>query len=67
MTPKKPQLKLFVVGERSGDPSTWDAWTQKHLVIAENKEQAAEMVDRPAGFPAAEVEFSESSILMWDR
>jgi hypothetical protein len=61
------KLKLFVVGESSGDPSTWDAWTQKHLVIAASKERAIALTDRDPSYRAAEVEFTEEGILMVDR
>jgi len=34
------KLKLFVVGELSGDPDKWSPWVSSHLVLAENERQA---------------------------
>jgi hypothetical protein len=62
-----PKLKLFVVGESSGNPSTWDHWTQKHLVIAESKERAIALTDCDPRHPAAEVQFDQEGLLMVDR
>jgi hypothetical protein len=42
---EKPALKLFVVGGMSGDPDDWEAWTDRHLVIAANESEALSMVE----------------------
>ena len=37
---EKKKLRLFVVGESSGDPADWSEWPHRALVIAENVEEA---------------------------
>ena len=36
----KPKLKLYVVGQLSGDPSEWTDSCDWSLVLAENEDQA---------------------------
>ena len=45
MTEEKPKLKLYVVGQSSGDPAQWVGWTSFALVLAQNEEQAASLFD----------------------
>jgi hypothetical protein len=61
-----PKLKLFVVGESSGDPSTWSQWTVKTLVVAETAVDALRMADRDSRSSVAEVVWSDPCILMAD-
>jgi hypothetical protein len=41
--PKK--LRLFVVGESSGDPDEWSSYTNRAIVIAHDEEEARGLVD----------------------
>jgi hypothetical protein len=56
-----PKLKLFVVGELSGDPAEWSG-SVPTLVIAENAEDALSRCHW-LGAIATEVLFSESCVL----
>jgi len=42
MTPPS-ELKLYVVGETSGDPAEWSEWGDRVLVIARSAEEAMEL------------------------
>lgn len=54
------ELKLFVVGELSGDPEEWSPWGGYGLVLARSKEEALSFVDH---IHAAEVEFDKAKVL----
>jgi hypothetical protein len=41
--PKK--LRLFVVGESSGDPDEWMAYGERAIVVAHDEEEARSLVD----------------------
>ena len=45
MNDSPEHFKLFVVGERSGDPSTWSRWISKMLVLARDEAHASELSD----------------------
>jgi hypothetical protein len=66
MTSEKPQLKLFVVGELSGNPNDWSAYNcYRALVMAPDAETACKVVDH-GGCSVALVEISEPTVLMWE-
>jgi hypothetical protein len=58
---KKTVLKLYVVGELSGDPGRWSRLSRRSLVIARTPEQALEMAD--FSVVCAEVDFSQPAVL----
>jgi len=60
---KSEQFRLFVVGERSGDPSKWSRWTSKMLVLARDEAHAIELSDGYA-LVAALVETNVAGRLM---
>jgi hypothetical protein len=37
-------LKLFVVGESSGDPATWSEWPNRSFVLAHDAEEAVGLI-----------------------
>jgi len=55
-------LKLFVVGEESGDPSLWDTYPDRSLVLAHDAEEARRLVGN--GAPVAEVMGETPCVLM---
>ena len=55
------RMKLFVAGEVNSDPTQWDGLSlERILVLAENKEQAAGMIDSLA---IIEVRMDQAAIL----
>ena len=42
---RKANLRLFVVGESSGDPAQWTSYGRRALVVAASLEDAIEQVD----------------------
>jgi hypothetical protein len=57
-------LKLYVVGERSGNPDDWDEDTTSCLVFAESADQARALVgDWPVSDAVAEVKPSASGVI----
>ena len=60
------ELKLFVLGELSGDPADWELrWSNRTFVFAETVEQARAMGKPPARF-ATEVVPSGPCVLGHD-
>jgi hypothetical protein len=53
-------LRLFVVGESSGDPDDWSDVGNRGFALAHSKEEAESMIDE-AG--CAEVECKEPTVL----
>lgn len=49
------ELRLFVVGESSGDPAEWSPYSCRCLVFAENAEAAKELAGDWGSGPAVEV------------
>jgi hypothetical protein len=43
MSDQDHKLKLFVVGERSGDPADWDELSSRAIVWAESEAQARDL------------------------
>jgi hypothetical protein len=64
--PETSALKLFVVGERSGDPNDWGQWTTKALVIASSAEEALRLTDRDPRGPVSELKLTTACVLMAD-
>jgi hypothetical protein len=64
--PPRPRLKLFVLGEESGDPDDWSKYGDRAFVMAETSEQALALHDRFSNGPVAEVCPSEPRILYED-
>ncbi len=58
-------LKLYVLGESSGDPDDWGAWGRRALVLAETSEQALALHD--AFGLVAEVKGTRPVLLAQDR
>jgi hypothetical protein len=61
---QKPELKLYVVGELTGDPSRWNpfgTYGERALILATSPEEAAAMVDCPG--TALAVEAKEPCLL----
>ena len=48
------ELKLFVVGESSGDPADWGDWTERIFVIAKDPDSALRMCHSCA-LPVSEI------------
>jgi hypothetical protein len=42
---KRPELKIYVVGETSGNPEDWSEFGSRKIVIAESPEQALDLSD----------------------
>jgi hypothetical protein len=60
------KLRLFVVGELSGDPDKWGEWGERTLVIANDEQEAASLAE--AGTDAVtEVAFVRPCALMTDK
>ena len=55
-------LKLFVVGESSGDPSDWHELGRRAIVVAHDAEEAASMVDY-CGTGVAELSFTSPIVI----
>lgn len=55
------ELKLFVVGESSGNPDDWSEFGGYELVIARGPQEAMEMAVSPG--PATEVSFDKPRVL----
>ena len=58
---KETALRLFVVGELSGDPSRWSRIAKRSFVLARTPEQAVKMAD--LSVLCAEVVFSQPIVL----
>jgi hypothetical protein len=61
------QLKLFVVGESSGDPERWSEYSERVFVIAADKEEARAIAGDLVADVAAEVELSKPGMLAYRR
>jgi hypothetical protein len=59
---EKPALKLYIVGESSGDAKDWSPYSNVALVVAENETAAMEMTDRDAA--VAEVDMTKARVLV---
>jgi len=60
---EKPALKLYVVGESSGNPDEWYDWGELSLVLATNEREAAELGDCPSA-AVAEVDANRPLVLL---
>jgi ribonuclease H / adenosylcobalamin/alpha-ribazole phosphatase len=58
---EKPALKLFVVGESSGDPDKWSDLGGYSIIIAANKEQAERLSSWPG--PVCEIPMTAPCVL----
>lgn len=56
-------LKLYVVGESSGDPGDWPVMCDRTFVIAHDAVEARTVSRRGGECPTAEVEFKEPTLL----
>ena len=56
------ELKLFVIGESSGDPLKWGQPFLRVLIIANSAEEAQRMTDMPG--PAYLVEMGAPAVLI---
>lgn len=59
----KPKLKLYVVGEASGDPSEWSGFSARTLVFARSAKEAGRMVTYH-GAGIAEVRVTAPTVLL---
>ena len=55
-------LKLYVVGEHSGDPDNWSEWGARAIVVAHDPKEAASMVD--FSYTATEISLDKPQVLM---
>ena len=60
------QMKLFVVGESSGNPDDWSEWPIRALVIAGSADEAIALSET-FGPLAVEVSFEKPGILFKDE
>jgi hypothetical protein len=58
-------LKLYVVGELSGDPIRWSPFSKRSLVLASTPEQALKMAG--SSVVCAEVDCSQPLVLFRDE
>jgi hypothetical protein len=59
------KMKLYVLGESSGDPDNWGPYTQRALVLARSKEEALAMGDFTS--VATEVWVNKPGLLCLDQ
>jgi hypothetical protein len=64
-TQQQTMLKLFVLGERSGDPADWSQWRSRTLVLAESLEAALAMDDSQS--IGCEVDMTKCGVLMHEQ
>jgi hypothetical protein len=62
---EKKSLKLYVVGELSGDPNRWSRFSKRSFVLASTPEEALEMSG--SGVVCAEVDCSQPLVLFRDE
>jgi hypothetical protein len=60
-------LKLYVVGERSGDPADWPVQCSRAYVVAYDTEEARALVRMGEGEPVAEVALAEPMVLLYEE
>lgn len=58
------QLKLYVVGESSGDPGEWGEFGSRFLVLARNPAEARQLTDWGDSAACALVERKSARVLM---
>lgn len=58
------ELKLFVVGESSGDPENWSGFGSRVFVIASNAAEALALAGDLAAPCVAEVDMTKPSVLV---
>jgi hypothetical protein len=58
-------LKLFVLGEISSDPSKWDGYGSRALVIAHDATEAEMLVSEISG-PALEIPLNAPQLVLFD-
>lgn len=64
MSERKEELRLFVVGESSGDPNEWRWLGTLRLILARSQEEAIELAGGPYfNSEAAEVQAKEPTVL----
>jgi hypothetical protein len=61
-----PPLRLFVVGESSGDPETWSPYGSRRLVFANDAEEAVALAGDLVGGPASEVMAERPALVFYD-
>jgi hypothetical protein len=64
---RKGKLRLFVVGESSGDPADWSEYPCRAYVIAGSAEEAVRMLGDRAMSGVAEVRFDKPVTLCVDE
>ena len=60
------ELKLYVVGESSGDPERWNQWASRVFVIATSPDDAIAECNGEYGNTAHEVTFDRRMVLCRD-
>jgi hypothetical protein len=60
------KLKLFVVGESSGNPENWSEWGDRAFVIASNEEEALLLVGDLCGPSVVEVSCDKPILLHYE-
>jgi hypothetical protein len=60
---EKPALKLYVVGESSGDPKSWFGYGSRDLVLAESAADAIAMCDADPREAVSLVDMTERGVL----
>jgi len=64
MTPENQKLKLFVVGELSGDPREWNDLGNRTLVIATDVADALRLTDHSESYGLVqEVQMDNSCVI----
>lgn len=68
MSDERKDLKLYVVGESSGDPDEWiDLRPERVFVMAANAPEALSIADRGKGYPVSEVVARRACQIAVDR
>lgn len=55
-------VRLFIVGERSGNPADWSDWGPRTLVLARSAEEAQAMAEHSSA--VAEVQLDKPGVLL---
>ena len=60
-------LKLYVVGERSGDPADWPVQCARAYVVAHDADEARALARMGGDRPVAEVAPGEPTVLLYEE
>jgi hypothetical protein len=61
---EQKELKLYVVGESSGDPASWSIYGSRKVVIAKDEKQACDLADCSESVSVRLLELCEPMVLM---